>query len=123
MWLFIYHVFFLINLNKKNLLIIFDRYAHDLLIDKTRYRFSLSNMLTQYILNLFPKPHFWIVLKAPIKKIEKRKKEMPTHELKRQMKEYKNFSKNNDNVIIVDTSNKINENISLIVSKMKSTVN
>jgi len=48
---------------------------------------------------------------------------MPTHELKRQMKEYKNFSKNNDNVIIVDTSNKINENISLIVSKMKSTVN
>ena len=33
-WLFIYKFFFLLNQNKKNQLIIFDRYAHDILIDK-----------------------------------------------------------------------------------------
>ena len=60
---------------KKNQLIIFDRFAHDLLIDKIRYKFNLSNKLSNRILKLFPEPHLWIVLKAPIKTIEKRKKE------------------------------------------------
>ena len=56
-WLLIYQIFFFVRLKKKNQLIIFDRYAHDLLIDKIRYRFSLSNKLTRYILSLFPEPH------------------------------------------------------------------
>ena len=92
-WFFIYHFFFLINLNRKNQLIIFDRYAHDLLFDKIRYRFNLANKFTRFILNFFPKPHLWIILKAPIKLIEKRKKELKTKELKRQMKMYIKFSK------------------------------
>ena len=118
-WFFIYHIFFIMNLNKKNQLIIFDRYAHDLLIDKIRYRFNLPKKLTKLILNLFPKPHLWIVLKAPIKVIEKRKKELSTKELKRQMNEYINFSKKKKNVIILDTNNKKYKNISLIIKKMK----
>jgi thymidylate kinase len=121
-WFFIYHIFFIMNLNKKNQLIIFDRYAHDLLIDKIRYRFNLPKKLTKLILNLFPKPHLWIVLKAPIKVIEKRKKELSTKELKRQMNEYINFSKKKKNVIILDTNNKKYKNISLIIKKMKDIV-
>jgi thymidylate kinase len=121
-WFFIYHIFFIMNLNKKNQLIIFDRYAHDLLIDKIRYRFNLPKKLTKLILNLFPKPHLWIVLKAPIKVIEKRKKELSTKELKRQMNEYINFSKKKKNVIILDTNNKKYKNISLIIKKMKDII-
>jgi thymidylate kinase len=93
MWLFVYRIFFFINLKKKHRLIIFDRYAHDLLIDKVRYRFNLSQKITQFILNLFPQPHLWLILKAPIRLIEKRKKELPTPELKRQLKEYMHFYK------------------------------
>jgi len=122
-WLFMYRIFFFINLNKKNQLIIFDRYAHDLLIDKIRYRFFLSKKLTQFILNLFPKPHLWIFLKAPISLIEKRKKELSNKELKRQMKEYINFSKKQKNMIVIDTSKKIEKSILLIVRKIKFTVN
>jgi thymidylate kinase len=121
-WLFIYRFFFLINLNKKNQLIIFDRYAHDLLFDKTRYRFNLSNKLTQCILNFFPKPDLWIILKAPINLIEKRKKELKTKELKRQMKMYIKFSKKKKNIILLDTSSSIKKNISLIIKEMKSIV-
>jgi thymidylate kinase len=121
-WLFMYRIFFLANLNKKNQLIIFDRYAHDLLIDKIRYKFNLPKKITKFILDLFPRPHLWIILKAPIKLIEKRKKELPTKELKRQMREYLNFSKKKKNVIILDTNNKIYKNISLIIKKMKAIV-
>ena len=122
-WLWMYYFFFLINLYKKNQLIIFDRYAHDLLIDKIRYRFNLPKKFTQFILNLFPKPNLWIVLKAPIKLIEKRKKELSINELKRQMNEYINFSKKQKNMIIIDTSKTIEKNILLIVRKIKFTVN
>ena len=121
-WLFMYRIFFLVNLKKKNQLIIFDRYVHDLLIDKIRYRFNLSKKITEFILDLFPRPHLWIILKAPIKLIEKRKKELPTKELKRQMKEYLNFSKKKKNMIILDTNNTIDKNISLIIKKMKAIV-
>ena len=122
-WFFIYHFFFLINLNRKNQLIIFDRYAHDLLFDKIRYRFNLANKFTRFILNFFPKPHLWIILKAPIKLIEKRKKELKTKELKRQMKMYIKFSKKKKNTILLDTSTSIKKNISLIIKEMKSIVN
>tara|TARA_B110000211_G_scaffold88421_1_gene103505 strand:+ start:930 stop:1529 length:600 start_codon:yes stop_codon:yes gene_type:complete len=122
-WLIIYHIFFIINSKKKNQLIIFDRYAHDLLIDPRRYNFNLSKKTTKFILDLFPRPNLWFVLKAPIKLIEKRKKELPTKELKRQMNEYMNFYKKKNNMLIVHTNSNIKKNISLIVKKMKSIVN
>jgi len=121
-WLFMYHVFFLINLNRKNQLIVFDRYAHDLIIDKIRYRFNLPNKLTRFILNLFPKPNLWIICKAPIKLIEKRKKELSTNEIKRQMTEYINFFEKQKNKLVIDTSHEIKKNILLITKKMKSII-
>lgn len=122
MWLFIYHIFFFINLRKKNQLITFDRYANDLLVDNIRYQYNLSKKITQFILNFFPEPNLWIVLKAPIQTIEKRKKELPTKELKRQMKEYLSFVKKKDNIIVVNTKLKMKKNILLIIKKMKSIV-
>ena len=74
-------------------------------------------------MDLFPRPNLWFVLKAPIKLIEKRKKELPTKELKRQMNEYMKFYKKKNNMLIVHTNSNIKKNISLIVKKMKSIVN
>ena len=82
----------------------------------------MPKKFTQFILNLFPKPNLWIVLKAPIKLIEKRKKELSINELKRQMNEYINFSKKQKNTLLVDTEKKIEKNILLIARKMKSII-
>jgi thymidylate kinase len=120
LWLIIYKFFFLIKIKKKNQLIIFDRYAHDLLIDKTRYSFNLSNKLTEKILSFFPKPNLWIILKAQIKTIEKRKKELSTKELNRQMREYLSFSKKEINTIVLNTNNSIKKTILVILKKIES---
>ena len=117
-----YRIFFFINLKKKNQLIIFDRYAHDLLIDKVRYRFNLNKKITRFILKLFPKPNLWIFLNPPIKIIEKRKKELPTHELTRQSNEYKKLLKKESNVLTINTNKKNTKNISLIVREIKTIV-
>lgn len=122
-WLFMYRIFFLINLKEKNQLIIFDRYAHDLLIDKIRYKFNLPIRVTQFILKFFPEPDLWVFLNAPIKLIEKRKKELPIQELKRQLQKYMNLSKKKKNCLVINTSFTIEKNISLILRKMKTIVN
>ena len=94
-WLISYKVFFLIDKNKK--IYIFDRYAHDILIDPLRYKHSLSLNLTKFILNFFPKPKLWIFLNPSLKTIESRKHELPRNELKRQIRDYLLFFRNKKN--------------------------
>ena len=68
---FVFGRFFIINQTLK--VYIFDRYAHDVLIDPIRYRFNLSKKLTKFILGFFPEPDLWIYLKPSIKTIKSRK--------------------------------------------------
>ena len=117
-WLIIYRFFFYLFGNNSNQLIIFDRYAHDLMIDPIRYKFNLPINIAKFILDLFPNPNLWIVLNAPIKVLEKRKKELPTKELKKQIRSYLNFAKQRKNSIVVNTNNSVQSCLSLIIKKI-----
>ena len=119
-WLIIYRFFFYLFANNSKQLIIFDRYAHDLMIDPIRYKFNLPNRISKFILNLFPNPSLWIVLNAPIKVLEKRKKEISTRELKKQIRSYLNFAKQRKNSIVVNTNNSVQSSLSLIIKKIDS---
>ena len=119
-WLIIYRFFFYLFANNSKQLIIFDRYAHDLMIDPIRYKFNPPNRVTKFILNLFQNPTHWIVLNAPIKVLEKRKKELPTRELKKQIRSYLNFAKQRKNSIVVNTNNSLQSSLSLIIKKINS---
>ena len=102
-WFISYQIFFQ-QKHKKNIYI-FDRYAHDILIDPLRYKHNLSYGLTKFILNFFPKPDLWIFLNPSLKAVESRKRELSYKELKRQSKDYIFFFKNKKNVL------KLNKNI------------
>ena len=117
-WLIIYRFFFYLFGNNSNQLIIFDRYAHDLMIDPIRYKFNLPINIAKFILDLFPNPNLWIVVNAPIKELEKRKKELTTKELKRQIRTYLNFAKQRKNSIVVNTNNSVQSCLSLIIKKI-----
>ena len=119
-WLIIYRLFFYLFANKPRQLIIFDRYADDLMIDPIRYKFNLPNRITKFILNFFPNPSLWIVLNAPIKVLEKRKKELPTRELKKQIRSYLYFAKQRKNSIVINTNNSVQSSLSLIIKKIDS---
>ena len=119
-WLFVYRMYFIFLRLKKRELIIFDRYAHDLLIDKIRYQFNLSEKLTKLILNYFPKPNLWVHLEASIKNIERRKKELARVELRKQLKSYRFFFKNRGNYIKINTNFYSKKNLDLIIAKIKS---
>ena len=88
-WLISYKVFFYQNKIKK--IYIFDRYAHDVLVDPLRYKQNVSQSLTKFILNFFPKPDLWIFLNPTLKTIKSRKNELSDNEIKRQIRDYKKF--------------------------------
>ena len=119
-WLIVYRIYFIFLRFKKRELIIFDRYAHDLSIDKIRYQFNLSQKLTKLLLNFFPEPNLWVHLEASISKIEKRKKELPRDELQKQLRNYRYFFKNKKNYIKINTNYQLNKNLNLIIGKINS---
>tara|TARA_B100000795_G_C22487011_1_gene318833 strand:- start:29 stop:610 length:582 start_codon:yes stop_codon:yes gene_type:complete len=118
-WLVSYKIFFYKNSNKK--IFIFDRYAHDILIDPLRYKNSLSKNLTNFLLSFFPKPDLWIYLKCSFKTIKSRKHELSESETRHLTKEYSNFFKNKKNVLILNTNKQIKILIKRIKNKMNST--
>jgi thymidylate kinase len=116
-WLISYKIFFLKNKNQK--IYIFDRYAHDILIDPLRYKHNLSKGLTKMFLSFFPKPDLWIFLKPSIKTIKSRKYELSNNELTRQNKEYSIFFTNKKNVLKLDT----NKECSILLTKIEKKIN
>ena len=100
-WLISYKVFFYQSKIKKTY--IFDRYAHDVLIDPLRYKHNLPKRLTKFILNFFPEPDLWIFLNPSLKTVESRKNELSNNELRRQIKDYSQFFRNKKNVLKLNT--------------------
>ena len=116
-WLISYKFFFYKNKNKN--FYIFDRYAHDILIDPLRYKHKLPKKLTYFLLNFFPKPDLWIFLNPSIKTIKSRKLELSDDELRRQIKEYSNFFKKEKNVLTLNT----NTHSKTLIATIKNKVN
>ena len=59
-------------------------------------------------------------VKRTNKSIRKRKKELPTKELKKQIRSYLNFAKQRKNSIVVNTNNSVQSSLSLIIKKIES---
>lgn len=67
-----------------NILIAFDRYYHDLMVDPKRFRYGAPLWLAEKAFALIPKPHAVILLDAPAEVLQARKQEVPFAETERQ---------------------------------------
>lgn len=118
-WLVIYRLFFFYNLKKKNQIIIFDRYVHDILIDPVRYRFNLSRNIIKKLIKFFPNPNLWIILKVNPSVAYNRKKEISLKETKKQCIKYLKFAKTKKNSIVINTNKNIKQSTIMIVKEIK----
>lgn len=89
---------------RRNAVVLFDRYYHDMLVDTKRYRYGGSSKLARLVGELIPKPGLWILLDAPPEVLQSRKQEVPFEETVRQRNEYLKFIKEMKNGIVVDSS-------------------
>lgn len=90
---------------------IFDRYAHDMLIDSRRFRIRLPQWIIRMFLGVLPKPDQVICLGGDAAKIYARKPETSLEEVERQVKELRNFVHENKNAVWVDTTQSVEASV------------
>ncbi len=89
---------------KKETLLICDRYYHDLLVDPKRFRFGAPLWIAGLIGRLMPQPGLWILLNAPAEVLQARKQEVAREETARQCKAYLDFIRTRKRHVVVDSS-------------------
>lgn len=118
-WLLIYYLFSLLRYfqNKKKVYI-FDRYAHDVLVDPLRYRVKL-NFIIKFIINFFPKPDIWLFMNPNIKTIWSRKQEIEYDTLSKQLISYKKLKKKLSNSFFISNKFDFIKILNVIKKKIK----
>lgn len=86
----------------RSTLIIFDRYVHDLQVDRTRYRYSGPEGWPRLLSALSPQPHLWILLDAPPEVLWRRKPELTQEESARQLDAYRRLLAAKPNARVID---------------------
>jgi len=112
----------ILPLRGKSLLVVFDRYYDDLLVDYKRYRYGGKICIAKLVKYFIPKPDLYFVLTTDANVIYKRKQEVPLKELERQIIGYRNLidGKRYFNIDVNKTSKEIVLEISnIIVSKIQ----
>jgi len=106
--------------DRKDELLICDRYYHDLLIDPKRYRYGGPEWVARHVGKLMPQPDLWVLLDAPAEALQARKQEVPLEETLRQRNAYLSFTHGQRNSAIVDaaqTLDKVIADVEYVVTK------
>ena len=93
-----------IFLDKRDCVLLCDRYYHDLLIDPKRYRYGGPQWVARLIGGLMPRPDLWILLDAPPAVLRARKQEVSPQETARQREAYLAFIRRQRNSATVEAS-------------------
>jgi thymidylate kinase len=88
----------------RSTLILFDRYIHDLQVDRRRYRFAGPQWWPRLLGKLSPQPDLWILLDAPPEVLWRRKAELTREESARQREAYRQFITGNRNAAMIDAN-------------------
>lgn len=94
--------------DRRDTLLICDRYYHDLLVDPVRYRYGGPMWVAKIIGRLMPQPNLWVLLDAPVEVLQARKHEVSWNESSRQRQAYKDFISRQRVHIIADSSQSLN---------------
>lgn len=77
------------KVKRRNALVLFDRFIHDLLVDPRRYRMGRVRWWMRVLLKLAPRPDLVVIITAPPEVIQTRKQEVPPEETARQVAAYR----------------------------------
>lgn len=77
------------KVKRRKVLVLFDRFIHDLLIDPRRYRMGRVRWWMRVLLKLAPRPDLVVIITAPPEVIQARKQEVPPEETARQVAAYR----------------------------------
>lgn len=92
------------KVKRRNALVLFDRFIHDLLVDPRRYRMGRVRWWMRALLKLAPRPDLAVIIIAPPEVIQARKQEVPPEETARQVEAYRQATRLFPRAIAVDNT-------------------
>lgn len=87
--------------------VIFDRYAYDMVIDPQRFRIGLPSRIIKWFSAIAPKPDLNFCLYGDPEVIAKRKQELSVDETSRQVKALQKFARSKPNAVLIATDRNI----------------
>ena len=103
---------------RRNQLVLFDRYIHDLLVDPRRYRMNRVRWWMRALMTLAPQPDLGVIITAPADVITARKQEVPPEETERQVQAYKAATRFFPRAIAVENIGPPETNVHRIVDEI-----
>jgi len=92
------------KVKRRNKIVLFDRFIHDLLVDPRRYRMNKVRWWMRAMLKFAPRIDLGIIITAPPEVIQARKQEVPKEETERQVNAYKEIESLFSRSISVDNT-------------------
>jgi thymidylate kinase len=115
-----YFLYVRIKLKQNSTIIIFDRYAYDLLIDPRRFRVSLSASFIKILIFFIPKPDIVFCLYGDPNIIASRKNELSIIETERQVNQLVRLANDNANKFkLISTNISLEDTVSQVISEIK----
>jgi len=111
-FLFDYGVGYLVKIQpllRQQMIVFFDRYYHDLLVDPRRYRYGGPMWLARLAGKMIPSPDMFLLLDASPEVLQGRKQEVSFAETARQREAYLQFVLAQKNGVVVDASQALNQ--------------
>jgi thymidylate kinase len=88
----------------RSMLVLFDRYYDDLLVDPRRYRYGGPRGLARLGRKFTPKPDLFLILDVPEETLLMRKQEVSPEEVRRQREAYRQLAIQTPNAVLLDGS-------------------
>lgn len=86
---------------RRNELVLFDRFIHDLLVDPRRYRMGRVRWWMRALLTLAPRADLYVTITAPAEIIQARKQEVTLEETERQIQAYTEIAQRFPHALVV----------------------
>jgi len=102
---------------KQPTVVIFDRYAYDILLDPRRFRINVPVPLVKLCMSIIPKPHLTFCLYGDARAIAARKKELSVKETERQMNALKSLASEQKGAYLLSTENTVMETRNALLNK------
>lgn len=89
--------------------VLFDRYAYDMVLDPRRFRIGLSGMVTGWFAALSPKPDLILCLRAAPETVAVRKQELSLGEIRRQIEALHVFARKERRAVLISAEGQVSQ--------------
>jgi thymidylate kinase len=103
---------------KSPAIVLFDRYAYDMVLDPRRFRIGLPAWLVSWFTRFAPRPDIILCLNGDPDVIAARKRELPREEVKRQTDALRVFASHEPRAVLVSTDGTVEQARDLILAAL-----